>query len=527
MDEDSFRRISLARDRTCQKYLVLAVKHFLEALGLDLKHLFQSLPRLLSLWFEFSSIADEDARSERHTLDLSSQPNSQLRTSQLRNKKKDVSAQLISQLRNKKIELDEMMARKYMNIPAHAFYSALPQLISRTTDPNNDLSMVIRGILVRVLSKFPGQAMWPLAWLVHSNDQNRRQIGEGIFKDAQQKLSKARNSASLELLTASTGLFKYLQALAKHKSEDDTKKTINVKPFVGELPLSKFIPPVQAALSPSFLPLESGRTQDPFPRQVPRMKEFDRRIIVMHSKARPKKLRASAILIQTNPRTKEVSSESVGEFHFLIKQEARGDLRKDARVQDLNNVINRLLTSSPGKRSSTQQHRRLRLRTFAVTCLSEETGILEWVPNTNSLRSLVSETYNPQAPAVSPKRRGRRMTLAADPMMRANYEKKCQEMYFVSGDLRKAATLYEDLILKAHPPIFYWWFVLKFQNPHAWYEARTQFTISAAAWSAVGHVIGLGDRHSENILVDTTCGELVHVDFDCIFDKVRMGSWNL
>ena len=38
-------------------------------------------------------------------------------------------------------------------------------------------------------------------------------------------------------------------------------------------------------------------------------------------------------------------------------------------------------------------------------------------------------------------------------------------------------------------------------------------------WSAVGHLIGLGDRHSENILIDTKCGECVHVDFDCIFDK--------
>lgn len=31
---------------------------------------------------------------------------------------------------------------------------------------------------------------------------------------------------------------------------------------------------------------------------------------------------------------------------------------------------------------------------------------------------------------------------------------------------------------------------------------------------AVGHVIGLGDRHSENILVDTSSGDCVHVDFD-------------
>ncbi len=35
----------------------------------------------------------------------------------------------------------------------------------------------------------------------------------------------------------------------------------------------------------------------------------------------------------------------------------------------------------------------------------------------------------------------------------------------------------------------------------------------------VGHVVGLGDRHGENILLDNTTGECVHVDFDCLFDK--------
>ena len=36
----------------------------------------------------------------------------------------------------------------------------------------------------------------------------------------------------------------------------------------------------------------------------------------------------------------------------------------------------------------------------------------------------------------------------------------------------------------------------------------------------VGHIVGLGDRHGENILIDTLSGECVHVDFDCLFDKV-------
>merc|ERR1712196_294674 len=79
--------------------------------------------------------------------------------------------------------------------------------------------------------------------------------------------------------------------------------------------------------------------------------------------------------------------------------------------------------------------------------------------------------------------------------------------------------LFGELCLKPYPPVLYWWFVQKFHDPHAWYEARNRFALSTAAWSAVGHVIGLGDRHSENILVDTTNGECVHVDFDCLFDK--------
>jgi serine/threonine-protein kinase ATR len=29
----------------------------------------------------------------------------------------------------------------------------------------------------------------------------------------------------------------------------------------------------------------------------------------------------------------------------------------------------------------------------------------------------------------------------------------------------------------------------------------------------------LGDRHTENILLDMTCGDAIHVDFNCLFEK--------
>lgn len=35
----------------------------------------------------------------------------------------------------------------------------------------------------------------------------------------------------------------------------------------------------------------------------------------------------------------------------------------------------------------------------------------------------------------------------------------------------------------------------------------------------VGHILGLGDRHCENILLDIQTGKVLHVDFDCLFEK--------
>lgn len=58
-----------------------------------------------------------------------------------------------------------------------------------------------------------------------------------------------------------------------------------------------------------------------------------------------------------------------------------------------------------------------------------------------------------------------------------------------------------------------------YPNAQFWHEARVNFVRSCAAWSVVGYVIGLGDRHGDNILFHQHTGEISHVDFDCIFEK--------
>lgn len=371
-------------------------------------------------------------------------------------------------------------------------------------------------MLRRVLTKYPAQAMWPLAWARQSRDPQRQRIGVEIFSQAIQALH--RNESLKKLLVTSKILIDYLYALATKEVGDKIRDSMKVKPLSDEVDLTEFVPPIQAALSVSLISGDSSRSRDVFQRHIPRIRAFDDIVGVMNSKAKPKRLRAFVIAADSVSRFRTSAKASkeldVGEIHFLIKQEAKGDLRKDARVQDLNTVVNRIMTSTYEAKDLQVQRRRLHLKTFAVTCLSEDTGLLEWVPHTVALRSVISKTYNPQADSTHGKRQGKRITDFNDAQLRIRFEKKCQDAYFITGNLTKAAALFESECLQVYPPILYWWFVQQFPDPHAWYEARTRFALSAAAWSAVGHVIGLGDRHSENILLDKSTGECVHVDFD-------------
>lgn len=74
-------------------------------------------------------------------------------------------------------------------------------------------------------------------------------------------------------------------------------------------------------------------------------------------------------------------------------------------------------------------------------------------------------------------------------------------------------------ILQKHPPVFSDWFRERFTSPHNWYQARNAYVRTTAVMSTVGYILGLGDRHGENLLFDSCTGDTVHVDFNCLFNK--------
>lgn len=116
-----------------------------------------------------------------------------------------------------------------------------------------------------------------------------------------------------------------------------------------------------------------------------------------------------------------------------------------------------------------------------------------------------------------------------------------------SAPFEEKLRIHKDVLCARHPPVFHEWFLRTFPDPTSWYvlkkilhrrefkistekfsaclcrySSRSAYCRSTAVMSMVGYILGLGDRHGENILFDSFTGECVHVDFNCLFNKVLL-----
>jgi phosphatidylinositol kinase/protein kinase (PI-3 family) len=74
-------------------------------------------------------------------------------------------------------------------------------------------------------------------------------------------------------------------------------------------------------------------------------------------------------------------------------------------------------------------------------------------------------------------------------------------------------------LLPQYPPVLHLYYVHKFTEPSKWYQAKTMFTRSVACWSIIGYILGLGDGHAKNVLLNKKTGVCIHVDFAVLFNK--------
>lgn len=75
-------------------------------------------------------------------------------------------------------------------------------------------------------------------------------------------------------------------------------------------------------------------------------------------------------------------------------------------------------------------------------------------------------------------------------------------------------------IYKKNRPVLRYKFFEAHKSPSRWFEMRLKYTRSVAVVSIIGYILGIGDRHLSNLLLDVVQGELVPIDFGYAFDGV-------
>lgn len=180
---------------------------------------------------------------------------------------------------------------------------------------------------------------------------------------------------------------------------------------------------------------------------------------------------------------------------MLLKSSKKDDLRQDAIMQQVFSTVNALLRSGSN----------LKVRTYNVVPLGDTFGAIEFVKGTRSLIEVLEPLHHdyggpdeyPRQSAVS--------------------------MLNQKRDSSRATRLefFTKVMRHTEPEMRHFW-PRNCSSLEDWLRSQTSWSRSNGVMSIVGYIIGLGDRHCSNLLLDTLTGEVVHIDFGIAFDQGRM-----
>lgn len=333
----------------------------------------------------------------------------------------------------------------------------LSQLISRVGHPKPADASLVEQLLMKIFADYADITLWKMGSVAHSSNEIR----------------KSRIVTMLEKATPSIKNFDikgFLEFCRLMITICDLAAPVDV----FKISLSKEIRTCKRIMSndiliaaPNSVLVYSPENKEGYDY----IRGFEDHCIALPSLQRPKKIR----FILNNSKV----------MTALLKP--KDDLRKDCRFMELCRFLNLTFIKLKQK---------YEIKIYAVTPLNDECGIIEWVEYTASFRGILLKFY--KRLGVSIAIRDLKDILA---MQISPYEK------------------FVKFFLPKFQPIFMRWFFEKFPSVLKWKAAINVYSNSLAVMSMVGFIIGLGDRHGENILFDETTGGCVHVDFNCLFEK--------
>ncbi|KAI6100243.1 hypothetical protein F5141DRAFT_1009738 [Pisolithus sp. B1] len=457
-----FKQLPSSDDERGIRMNLHTVREYSKAMMHGSKYVYQAIPRILTLWLD----GGENTKISNHAFYA---------------KINGCVATAIDSIPVYKASACGWAKEKVLKLLQ--WFTAFPQIVSRVGHSNPKVYAILSKLICKVIREYPHQALWLFASVVKSTKANREARGRTILEALQNDPTNAETRLP-NLITLIHAMTDELLRLCNHPIDDD-RRTLSMRrdfPKLAALGRSPLLIPLQESLTVNLPPTSSAENSIhvPFPTSAPTFEEFSDEIEVMRSLARPRKITIRGSNGQT--------------YMFLGKP--KDDLRKDARLMDFNAIINKLL-----KANSESRKRQLHIRTYGVVTLNEECGFIQWVPNTIPIRPVLVKYYEA--------RRIRCWSSELNDIFRKI--KDAQD--------KDAAELFVTKVLPLFPPVFHEWFVETFPEPTAWLASRLSYGRTAAVMSMVGFILGLGDRHCENILLDTNTGDVVHVDFNCLFEK--------
>ncbi|XP_068000723.1 serine-protein kinase ATM [Melanerpes formicivorus] len=185
----------------------------------------------------------------------------------------------------------------------------------------------------------------------------------------------------------------------------------------------------------------------------------------------------------------------------LVK--GRDDLRQDAVMQQVFQMCNTLLQQNTETRK-----RKLTIRRYKVVPLSQRSGVLEWCSGTTPIGEFLVNVEEGAHKRYRPKDYS---SYQCQKIMMDVQKKHSDAKYSIFMD-----------VCKNFQPVFRYFCMEKFLDPAVWFEKRLAYTRSVATSSIVGYILGLGDRHVQNILIDEQTAELVHIDLGVAFEQGKI-----
>jgi ataxia telangiectasia mutated family protein len=154
------------------------------------------------------------------------------------------------------------------------------------------------------------------------------------------------------------------------------------------------------------------------------------------------------------------------------------------------------------QRNRETRRRKMRIRTYRVIPLKPQTGVIEWVLDAIPVLEYLDQRHASVNPSDW------KWTV-------------CRKKISDAAQLGPQERLqtYRDVCCHFKPVLRHF-FLEYFKDPDSWLSRRINYSRSVATSSMIGHVLGLGDRHCQNILLDKQSGEVVHIDLGIAFEQV-------